>query len=127
MNQLTSKYKKSGDDPLFSGRGSPALMSLKEPALRLLRERYSETFAITRGNEKQVHLFLIKIGMWSLVWTFTPRDIPDKQDYIGIDDVLQSIEATLKGGNPEFSGKLDAAVSKAKDRIKKRADEFRAN
>jgi len=117
--------KKASDDPLFSGRGSPALMSSKEPALRLLKERYSETFAVTQANERQIHLFLVKIGMWSLVWTFTPRDV-NKEDEIGIDDTLQRIERTLKGGDPEFLARLDASVLKAKDRIKNKAEQFRA-
>ena len=36
---------------LLSDRGFPALMSLKEPALRMLKERYSESFAMTKGAE----------------------------------------------------------------------------
>ncbi|MHB1868461.1 MAG: hypothetical protein ACYCPP_05890 [Nitrososphaerales archaeon] len=127
MSKLPSKGtdKKANDDPLFSRRGSPALMSSKEPALNLLRERYSETFALTKGNEKQVHLFLVKVGMWSLVWTFTPRDV-NREEEIGLDEVLQRIESTLKGGSPEFLARLDASVQKAKDRIKNKAEQFRA-
>jgi len=110
------------DDPLFSGRGSPALMSSKEPALNLLRERYSDTFALTRHNDKQVHLFLIKVGLWSLVWTFTPRDFGS--DAVEIWQVLDRVENTLKNGDPEFLAKLDAAVAKANERIKNKVDEF---
>ena len=92
--------------------------------MRLLKERYSESFAVTQRNEKQIHLFLVKIGMWSLVWTFTPRDL-NKEDEIGIDDVLHHMEHTLTGQNPEFLAKLDASVQKAKDRIMVRAQKFR--
>lgn len=102
-------------------RGSPALMSLNEPALKMLHERYKETFAITQRNEKQVHLFLIKIGLWSLVWTFTPRD--SGSDKIEIRFVLDLLERTLKGES-EFLSKLDASVVRANGRIGKKKDEF---
>jgi hypothetical protein len=109
------------DDPLFSGRGSPAFMSLKEPALKLLHERYSESFALTRVNEKQVHLFLVKVGLWSLVWTFVPRDVGT--DNIQIDQALLFIENAMKKENP-FVAKLDSSVAKAKERIGKKISEF---
>jgi hypothetical protein len=114
--------EKAKDDLLFSGRGSPAFMSLNEPALKLLHERYSETFAITHNNENQVHLFLIKVGLWSLVWTFTPRDFASEK--IEIPQVLDMIEETLEGGNSDFQKSLDAAVVRANDRMRRRIDAF---
>ncbi len=122
MTSKDSNPKGGGDDPLFSGRGSPALMSSKEPALNLLREKYSDTFALTRNNDRQVHLFMIKVGLWSLVWTFTPRDFGS--DTVEIGQVLDRIEKTLKNGDSEFLAKLDAAVAKANERIKNKVDAF---
>ncbi len=110
----------SKDDPLFSGRGAPALISSKEPALHLLRERYSESFAITKGSGDRVHLFLIKIRMWSLVWTFTSREMGSNAD---INSVLKYLESA-PARNPQFMEKLDASVSKAKKRIEAKANEF---
>jgi hypothetical protein len=117
--------KRNADDPFFSDRGSPALMSLKEPALRLLRERYSETFAITVNREKkQVHLFLIKFGLWSLVRTFVPKDLVSEE--IEISGVLGLLENAL---NESDSGKsllvsLDNSVKAAKERILSKAQEY---
>jgi hypothetical protein len=118
-----SRDEKAKDDLLFSGRGSPALLSLNEPALRLLHERYSESFAITH-KENQVHLFLIKVRLWSLVWTFTPRDFASEK--IKVSDVLDWIESGMKNENPEFLAKIDAAVVWAKERIKRKIYEFPA-
>ena len=112
------------DDPLFSGRGSPALMSLKEPALRLLREKYSESFAVTSGKENQIHLFLIKHSLWALVRTFVPKDLDDTAKTIRIDDALSLIENALNGSNPKLLESLDASVSKARCRIASKAEEF---
>jgi hypothetical protein len=113
------------DDPLFSGRGSPALLSLKEPALRLLHERYSETFAITQNREKkQIHLFLIKHSLWALVRTFVPKDI--SSDGITVPDVLDLIESALKGSAESglLLSSLDASVEKARSRLESKAREF---
>ncbi|MGI0090970.1 MAG: hypothetical protein ACREBS_04610 [Nitrososphaerales archaeon] len=109
------------DDPMFSGRGSPALMSMKEPSLRLLRERYVESFAITTGSENRVHLFLVKIGLWSLVWTFTTKHSPVPTS---LDSVLKAIEDALSGRDPELLEKLDKSVSDARTRIRNKAQEF---
>jgi hypothetical protein len=72
---MSASGARKNEDSLFSGRGSPALMSLKEPALRMLRERYAESFAVTSGKDNQIHLFLVKLSLWGLVRTFVPRDI----------------------------------------------------
>jgi len=99
-------------------------MSLKEPALRLLRERYSETFAITSSREKQIHLFLIKYSLWSLVRTFVPKDF--KSDKIEINDVLSLIESALNGSEIEGSllVSLDSSIKAAQERILSKAREF---
>jgi hypothetical protein len=116
---------------LFSGRGTPALMSEKEPAIRLLKERYHESFAITRGaREGQVHLFLIKLGMWALVWTFTMKDAnrssrEQKSGKFGIQDALKIIESAVNGKNVDFLQKLDLAISKALERIRSRIEEIK--
>ena len=65
---------------------------------------------------------MIKVGLWSLVWTFTPRDFGS--DTVEIRQVLDRIEKTLKNGDPELLAKLDAAVAKANERIKNKVDEF---
>jgi len=112
------------DDPLFSGRGSPALMSLKEPAIRMLRERYSESFAVTSGKENQIHLFLIKLSLWALVRTFVPKDLDQSAKSIRIGDALSRIENALNGSDPELLQSLDTSVSKARSRITAKAEEF---
>lgn len=117
---------RKNEDSLFSGRGSPALMSLKEPALRMLRERYSESFAVTLGKENRIHLFLIKLSLWALVRTFVPKDIDQSAKSIRIGDALSLIENALNGSNPELLESLDTSVSKARSRIAAKAEEFGA-
>jgi len=109
-------------DDLFSGRGSPALLSSKEPAIRLLKEKYSETFAFTEGlKEKgQVHLFLVKYGLWALVYTFTPRDYSASEGNSSVRKTLNFVEDVL-GRNTDFSALLDSAVKKAVERIEERS------
>lgn len=116
-----SVIKTSKDDSPFSGRGFPALMSPKEPAIKLLRQRYSESFALTSGKERQVHLFMIKVGLWSLVYTFTPRDV--SSDSIDIGAVLSLIEKSITSES-QFVLKLDNSVERARDRIKNKVDAF---
>jgi hypothetical protein len=117
---------RKNEDSLFSGRGSPALMSLKEPALKMLRERYLESFAVTAGKENQIHLFLIKTSLWALVRTFVPKDIDKTAKTIRIAQALSLIENALNGSNPELMESLDASVSKARSRITAKAEEFGA-
>jgi hypothetical protein len=128
-----SKNKTSDSDRssnLFSGRGPPALMSTKEPAINMLKERYRESFAITKGiREGQVHLFLIKQGMWSLVWTFTARDL-DRLNFIEtkrfeIRDALKILESELSKENSIFLKKLDLGVSNALNRIQSKIEQIK--
>ncbi len=115
----TKEEKDSFD--LFQGREAPALMSLKEPAIRKLKDRYSESFALTKGSkDPQVHLFMIRLGMWALVWTFTPRDTvtSDSREKFGITEALTIIESALDGNNQTMLQKLDTAVAKAEERIR---------
>jgi len=115
--------KRISDDPLFSGRGSAALLSLKEPALRMLRERYSETFAITFNREKkQIHLFLIKYSLWALVRTFVPKDVCSVE--ISVPRVLELIESALTKSDSVLLSSLDSSVEKARLRLVSKAEEF---
>ncbi|HZW55011.1 MAG TPA: hypothetical protein VFF30_01850 [Nitrososphaerales archaeon] len=116
--------RKYAEDPLLSGRGSPAFMSPSDPALRLLKNRYSESFALTNGGDHRVHLFLIKVGMWALTWTFVFKPISDEDKLGQIRAALAKIEDALSGHDPLFLEKLDGAVSNARQRIKKRANQF---
>jgi hypothetical protein len=131
--RVISLASKDSSDPeistrnLYGGRGSPALMSLKEPALRLLKARYSETFAITQGAETRVHLFLVKMGLWSLVWTFSPRDFQTNDKRVETVDVLQLIEKSLSGENAKFLEKLDDSVAKATKRIENKVKRYRSS
>lgn len=98
-------------------------MSSKEPSIRLLRERYSESFAVTLDAEKgQAYLFLVKLGLWSLVYTFTKKEIPSES--FGLSQVLQIIEDAMSGKNIAMRSRLDESVKKALDRIKEKVDEF---
>jgi hypothetical protein len=115
----------SKDDSMFSGRGAPAFMSQKEPAIRLLRERYSESFAIVPGTENRIHLFLVKVGLWALVRTFVPKDLASSTDTISLEDLLGLIENALLGIDPLLLASLDASVEKAKSRIANKTKQFR--
>lgn len=97
-------------------------MSVKEPALRLLRERYSETFAISSGREKQIHLFLIKYSLWALVQTFVPKDISSEK--IAVGDVLSLIENALNGSDAKLLASLDSSVGRARLRIEAKREEY---
>lgn len=99
-------------------------MSLKEPAIRLLHERYSESFAITIGTGGRIHLFLIKLGLWSLVWTFTPRDFGGETQKATIYDALKLIEDALSDRNHELLSSLNGAVSEAQLRIKAKVEKY---
>jgi hypothetical protein len=120
--------KEVNAEDLFSGRGSPAFMSLKEPAVKMLRQRYSESFAFTEGSRQgQVHLFLIKFGMWALVWTFSPKDRGSRSDSkFLIGDALQIVESIMKGENISLQERLDKAVSQAQQRIQSKFDELKS-
>ena len=108
------------DQSMFEGRGPPALLSLKEPAIRKLNERYSNSFAIAPGKiNSQVHLFLVKVGMWALVYTFTPRDTNESlsEERLRIDSVLRLIEDAMDGRDKNLLERLDKSVSRALSRI----------
>jgi hypothetical protein len=125
MNSEKSDKIRIADDELFAGRGSPAFMSSKEPAIRLLKERYSESFAVTFDREKgQGHLFLVKLGLWSLVFTFTKRDFVASSQKFEISEVLQIIEDALTGKNELIQKKLDDSVKKSLERIKDKVSQF---
>lgn len=96
-------------------------MSPSEPAIKLLRERYSETFALTEGKENQVHLFLIKVGLWSLVWTFTPKDTDS--DQMKLQDALAFIETSIITKSP-FLAMLDETIVRARERIENKVNEY---
>jgi hypothetical protein len=116
----------SGEDDLFAGRGSPAFMSLKEPAIRLLRETYSESFALTQTKKKgQTHLFLIRFGLWALCYTFTRKNYRGESTSFGIPETLETIESALSGRDPELRAKLDSAIEGAKERIQSTASKYR--
>jgi hypothetical protein len=120
-SERPSKTDDREDDLVFSGYGSAAYMSPKEPAIKLLSERYGETFALTKGTEERIHLFLIKIGLWSLVYTFTPRDLTRE----GIEGALDLLEKSL-ADESALRLKLDESVQKALERIKGKAQKFGA-
>ncbi len=123
--QDKTKTSSKADD-LLAGRGAPAFMSSKDPAIRLLRERYSESFAITTDSVKgQAYLFLVKLGLWSLVATFTRRDYTGVSKDFGIPEGLQIIEEALTGKNSVMLERLDSSVQKALARIKTKVDQFK--
>lgn len=92
-------------------------MSIKEPAIRLLRHRYEETFALTYGNDGRIHLFLIKVGLWSLVYTFVFKNATKSEQ---IPMALDRITIALDGRDEQFASKLDKAVLEAKKRIEEK-------
>ncbi|MGI0080250.1 MAG: hypothetical protein ACRECH_11550 [Nitrososphaerales archaeon] len=113
-------------EDLFTGRGSPAFMSTKEPAIRLLRERYSESFAITvSASMGQTYLFLIKTGLWALVSTFTRRDYNGDSQHFGVPETLEIIGNTLEGKNENSLARMDTCVKNAIERIQRKIAEFK--
>ncbi|MCL5067600.1 MAG: hypothetical protein M1368_04525 [Thaumarchaeota archaeon] len=123
-NDRNKESATKGDDP-FSGRGSPAFMSLKEPAIRMLRERYAETFALTVGRRQaQIHLFLVKLGMWALVFTFAPQNYKGSSSGFGISQVLEIIELAMSGKDNALKSILDSSVESALARLRSEASEF---
>lgn len=91
----------------------------------MLRDRYSETFAITFSREKgQVYLFIIKYGMWALVRTFVAKDVCSEK--IGVGDVLTLLESALNGSESGAAllQSLDALVLRARERVDSKAEEF---
>jgi hypothetical protein len=113
------------DDPLFSGKGAPAFMSPSEPAISLLRERYKESFAFVNGTEHRVHLFLIKVGLWSLVWTFIFKEIVQEDRYSMLRASLDRTHAALTGKEPTLLDDLDNAIKNAEERIGKMLERHR--
>ena len=108
-----------GDDPLFSGRGSPAFMSPSEPAIALLRERYKESFAFVNGTEHRVHLFVIKVGLWSLAWTFVFNEIEETKKYAMLKAALDKTTDALSGKDPVFLKDLDTSIGNALERTRR--------
>lgn len=118
-------------DDMFAGRGSPALMSPNEPAIHYLRDRYSESFALVPGlKQNQVHLFLIRIGLWALVWTFSPKDFTkgenteDTPHTFSISLILDKIVEARDGKNNALLEKLDRGVKSAQERIRTRGKQL---
>jgi hypothetical protein len=114
----------------FAGKSFPALISPNEPAIKLLKERYAETFAFTNGTRKnQVNLFLIKLGMWALVWTFTPKDLrlPGEYKEFKLDQALEIVEDAMTGVDEHMQSKLDQAVALALARVRSKAEQLKRN
>jgi hypothetical protein len=86
-----------------------------------LEGEYSENFVLTKGvKPHQAHLFLVKFGLWSLVYTFTTSDFEKGNEKELISQSLKIIEDALTGRNPKLKARLDFAVSRAKDRVAKK-------
>ena len=100
-------------------------MSPSEPAINLLRERYKESFAFVNGTEHRVHLFLIKVGLWSLVWTFVFKEIAQENRYAMLRAALDRTHAALTGKEPAFLEDLDNAVKNATERTGKMLERHR--
>ncbi|MHB8568137.1 MAG: hypothetical protein ACYC7D_12030 [Nitrososphaerales archaeon] len=112
------------ENEVLLGRGSPALMSPKEPAIKLLTERYSESFALTFGSERRVHLFLVKIGLWSLVYTFVFKEAARSEKSGTMLKALFAIKRALSGEDQNLANKLDKSVEAARVRIKEKVAKF---
>ncbi len=129
-NSETDKIHKVSNSPsgesddLLAGRGAPALMSLKEPAIRLLKERYSETFALTSDNGR-MHLFLIKFGLWALIRTFARKDFEEAEGDNNMHKSLTAIEKALQGKDSDLLRQLDESVERSKKRIQQKAVDFK--
>ncbi len=93
-------------------------MSIKERAVALLNERYSERFAFVVESEK-VHLFLIKMALWALVLTFDSED-----SNVKLGGAMHIVEEALSGENQEFALKLDAEVQQALTRLNAKIARF---
>jgi hypothetical protein len=95
-----------------------------QSALKALRLRFNEEFELVQGTRKtQSHLFLVKRGLWSLVWTFIPKQLEERAAKPGLKGAAQLIVEALNGGNPEFAKKLEECVASARQRIDEKTSE----
>ena len=71
---------------------------------------------------------MIKVGLWSLVYTFVPKDLASRSDNnpvsMTIQHALSLTENALRGDDPNLLSKIDESVSKARTRIKEKVDQF---
>lgn len=90
----------------------------KQRVLDQLQRVYGDRFEVLNGPRPgQVNLFLIRHGLWSLVYTFIPKDFQDGTSSDMVADACRLIDSALNSRNPEFSQKLTTLYLKAKARI----------
>jgi len=96
-------------------------LSRVEDALALLRSRYNERFEFVEGvRSTQIHLFLVKGGLWSLAWTFIPKHFEEAGLSIGVDGAARLVLIWLGGGNTDTGRRLDASIRSAIKRVEEK-------
>ncbi len=93
--------------------------------LALLEKTFGDKFELAGGTRpNQVYLFLVRRGLWSLVYTFIPKDFKgaSEGDVDMMTNACMLLYLALNKGDPEFLGKLTKLYLRAKDRIDSKLD-----
>jgi hypothetical protein len=102
---------------LFCGFG----LSYVKDALALLQSRYNERFEFVKGvRSTQIHLFLVKGGLWSLAWTFIPKHFEEAGLSISVDGAARLVLIWLGGDNPDAWRRLDTSIRSAIKRVEEK-------
>lgn len=92
-----------------------------EECLEFLASRYHERFEFVRGvRPGQVHLFLVKNGLWSLAWTFIPKHFEDEGLGVGVEQAARLVLEWLGEGS-EMGVRLDSSIRAAIARVERRS------
>jgi hypothetical protein len=92
-------------------------------AVKALKLRFSEEFEFVKAAQKRpVYLFLVKHGLWSLVWSFIPKQLEELSTKRDLEGAAHLVIGALNGKNPEFARKLEKCVELAKHRIETRVE-----
>lgn len=98
-------------------------MSHVKDALALLQSRYNERFEFVKGvRSTQIHLFLVKGGLWSLAWTFIPKHFEEAGLSISVEGAAELVLIWLGGGNPDSERRLDASIRSAIKRVEEKLE-----
>lgn len=95
-------------------------MGSLEECVDFLSSKYGERFEFVWGvRHGQIHLFVVKNGLWSLAWTFVPKHFEEEGLGVGLDEAAALVLRWL-GGGLDMGGRLDASIRAAIRRVEQR-------